>query len=84
MFMNFCVAPREIREINKRGGQNKLRGVSKNHEKMSVPPVYFEPENIKINRANLAFKLSVSIGDVKFWVRYNSITEKYTLSSSQT
>ena len=27
------------------GGQNKLRGVSKNHEKINVPPVYFEPES---------------------------------------
>ena len=40
--MSFCVAPREIREINKRGGgggQNKLRGgVSKNHEKNKRPP----------------------------------------------
>ena len=43
--MNFCVAPREIWEINKRGGQNKLWGVSKNHEKINVPPVYFEPES---------------------------------------
>ena len=34
IFMNICVAPREVREIDKRGGgQNKLRGVSKNHEK---------------------------------------------------
>ena len=36
--MNFCVAPREIREINKRRGQNKLGGVSKNHEKNIRPP----------------------------------------------
>ena len=44
--MNFCVAPREIREINKRGGQNKLQGVSKNHKKTKrPPPVYFEPES---------------------------------------
>ena len=27
------------------GGQNKLRGVSKNHEKINVSPVYFEPES---------------------------------------
>ena len=48
--MNFCVAPREIRKINKRGGgQNKLRGVSKDHEKINVPPpVYFEPESSEI------------------------------------
>ena len=39
--MNFCVAPREIREINKRGGQNKLRGVSKIHEKTKRPPRLF-------------------------------------------
>ena len=43
IFMNFCVATREIREINKRGGggQNKLQGVSKNHEKINVPPRLF-------------------------------------------
>ena len=43
--MNFCVVPREIREINKRGRQNKLRGVSENHEKINVPLVCFEPES---------------------------------------
>ena len=35
--MKFCAVPREVREINKRGGQNKLRGVSKNHEKNKRP-----------------------------------------------
>ena len=47
--MNFCVVPREIREINKRGGQNSLScgRVSKNHEKNKrLPPVYFEPESM--------------------------------------
>ena len=43
--MNFCVVPREIREIFKRGGQNKLRGggggVSKSHEKINVPTRLF-------------------------------------------
>ena len=43
--MNFCVVPREIREIDKRGRQNKLRGVSENHEKINVPLVCFEPES---------------------------------------
>ena len=38
IFMNFCVAPQEI---NKQGGQNKLRGVSKNHEKINVSPCLF-------------------------------------------
>ena len=38
--MNFCVVYREIRESNKRGGQNKLRGVFKNHEKINVPPPF--------------------------------------------
>ena len=47
--MNFCVAPRKIREISKRGGQNKLQGVSKNHEKIERPPVYFEPESMLCN-----------------------------------
>ena len=39
--MNFCVAPQEIQEINKRGrgGQIKLRGGG-------FPTVYFEPESI--------------------------------------
>ena len=36
--MNFFVITRKIREVNKREGQNKLRGVSKNHEKVNVPP----------------------------------------------
>ena len=46
--MNFFVVPREIRKIDKRGGgQNKLWGVCKNHEKNKhPPPVYFEPESI--------------------------------------
>ena len=41
--MNFCVAPREIREINKRGGQISCGGggVSKNHEKINVFPPPF-------------------------------------------
>ena len=46
--MNFCVVPREMREINKRGGGVKIScvGVSKNHEKNKrPPPVYFEPES---------------------------------------
>ena len=47
MSMNIFVIPHEIREINKRGGgQNKLRGVCKNHEKVNVsppPPFYFAP-----------------------------------------
>ena len=47
--MNFIVLPREIPKIYKRGGgQNKLREVSKNHEKVNVAPVYFEPETNKI------------------------------------
>ena len=51
--MKFCIVPREVREINKRGGggQNKLRGVSKNHEKINIPPpVYFEPETLRVHR----------------------------------
>ena len=46
--MNFSVVPQEIREINKRGGQNKLRGgLQKSRKnKRSPPPVYFEPESI--------------------------------------
>ena len=44
--MNFFVFPCEIQEINKRGGGVKISwGVSKNHEKINVPPVYFEPES---------------------------------------
>ena len=46
--MNFCVVPREIRKINKRGGGSKLAagGVSKNQEKNKrPPPVYFETES---------------------------------------
>ena len=27
------------------GSQNKLREVCKNHEKLNVPPIYFEPES---------------------------------------
>ena len=48
--MNFCVAPREIREINKRGGggQNKLRGVSKSHEKINVPPPFILNLRVKV------------------------------------
>ena len=45
--MNFCVVPREIREINKRGGGSKYaagEGISENHEKNKCPSVYFEPE----------------------------------------
>ena len=40
--MNFCVAPWEIREINKRAGVKiSCGGVSKNHEKINVPPRLF-------------------------------------------
>ena len=45
MIINFFVFPCEIQEINKRGGQNKLRGGLQNHEKNIRPPVYFEPES---------------------------------------
>ena len=53
--MNFCVVSREIREINKRGDQNNLRGVSKNHEINKRPPpspVYFEPESTCKSHSN--------------------------------
>ena len=46
IFMNFFVIPHEICRINKQGGQNKLGGVCKNHEKINaLCLVYFEPES---------------------------------------
>ena len=51
IFMNFCVVPREMREIYKRGegAQNKLRGggggVQKSRKNICSPPIYFEPES---------------------------------------
>ena len=44
--MKFCVVPREVREINKRGG-----GSPKITKKINVPPlVYFEPETLRVHR----------------------------------
>ena len=49
--MNFCVAPREIPKIKKRGGQNKLQGCLQKLQKNKrpPPPVYFEPESGNTN-----------------------------------
>ena len=43
--MNFCVVPRELREINKQEGQNKLQGGLQKSWKNKRPPIYFEPES---------------------------------------
>ena len=60
--MNFCVVPREIREINKRGGggQNKLRGrVSKTHEKIKRPPPFIL--NLRVNYTHIPIYIYTDI-----------------------
>ena len=57
--MIFFVFPREIRKINKwERGRNKLRGVTKNHEKIKPPPVIL---NLRVSRLAMPFLSSLAL-----------------------
>ena len=63
--MNFFVVPREIRKIDKRGGgQNKLWGVCKNHEKNKHPPPFIL--NLRVSGHSLLRALLVMSSSLYF------------------